>query len=143
MKNNFHIFLILPILFFFYTGCRDLINEASDLEITIVDPEPVESINILAPVKDAKFEPGDLIKVRWLSSESLSKVDIFLLRKNILKQTLASNYDNTETFGWRIPLDFDNSIHYSIKVVNSSRKTNYGKSGSFIIKNCDIIRIKP
>jgi hypothetical protein len=144
MKNNFFNFLVLSIIFFVYTGCRDSVNEAPELRITIVDPpKTIENINILAPVKDAKFEPGDLIKVRWLSSESLSKVDVFLLRKNIIKQTLTSNYDNAGTFGWRIPLDFDNSIHYSIKVVNSSRETNYGQSGSFTIKTKTGIKILP
>lgn len=144
MKNNFYNFLVLSIIFFFYAGCRESINEAPDLEITIKDPPAtIEKINVIAPVKDATFEPGELIKVRWLSSESLSKVDVFLLRKNMVQQTLISNFDNRGTFGWLIPEEFDNSIHYSIKVVNSSRETNYGQSGSFIIKNGTIIKIKP
>ena len=61
----------------------------------------------------------------------------------MVKQTLTSNYDNRGTFGWRIPGEFDNSIHYSIKVVNSSRETNYGQSGSFSIKTKTKIKIKP
>jgi len=125
--------LVLSIIFFFYAGCRESVNEAPELGITIKDPETIENINIIAPVKDAIFEPGDLIKVRWSSSESLSKVDVFLLRKNMVQQTLVSNQRNSGTFGWRIPEEFDNSIHYSIKVVNSSRETNYGQSGSFSI----------
>ena len=144
MKNKFYNFLVLSIIFFFYAGCREsLVNEAPGLGITVKDPETIENINIIAPVKDATFEPGDLVKVRWLSSESLSKVDVFLLRKNMVQQTLISNFDNRGTFGWRIPEDFDNSIHYSIKVINSSRETNYGQSGSFSIKNGTIIKIRP
>ncbi len=143
MKNKFYNFLVLSIIFLFYAGCRESINEAPEIGITIKDPETIENINILAPVKDAIFEPGDLIQVRWLSSESLSKVDVFLFRKNMLKQTLISNQDNIGTYGWRIPHDFDNSIHYSIKVVNSTRETNYGQSGSFSIKNSARIKIKP
>ena len=143
MKNKFYNFLVLSIIFLFYAGCRESVNETREVEITIKDPGTIEKINILAPVKDAIFEHGDLIQVRWLSSESLSKVDVFLFRKNMLKQTLISNQDNIGTYGWRIPHDFDNSIHYSIKVVNSSRETNYGQSGSFSIKNSTIIKIKP
>ncbi len=143
MKNKFYNFLVLSIIFFFYAGCRESVNEAPELGITIKDPETIENINILAPVKDAVFEPGDLIKVRWLSSESLSKVDVFLLRKNMEQQALVSNHRNSGTFGWRIPEEFDNSIHYSIKVVNSSRKTNYGQSGSFSIKTITRIKIRP
>lgn len=144
MKNNFYNFLVLSIIFFFYAGCRESVNEAPEIGISTIEPPvTIENINIIAPVKDATFEPGELIKVRWLSSESLSKVDVFLLRKNMVQQTLISNFDNRGTFGWRIPEDFDNSIHYSIKVVNSSRETNYGQSGSFIIKNGTIIKIKP
>lgn len=144
MKNNFYNYLVLSIIFFFYAGCRESVNEAPEIGISTIEPPvTIENINIIAPVKDATFEPGELIKVRWLSSESLSKVDVFLLRKNMVQQTLISNFDNRGTFGWRIPEDFDNSIHYSIKVVNSSRETNYGQSGSFIIKNGTIIKIKP
>jgi len=144
MKNKFYNFFILSIILLFFAGCRESVNEASDLEITIKDPpETIENINIIAPVKDATFEPGELIKVRWLSSESLSKVDVFLLRKNIVQQTLINNFDNRGTFGWRIPEEFDNSIHYSIKVVNSARETNYGQSGSFSIKTKTKIKIKP
>ena len=143
MKNKFCNFFVFLIIFFFYAGCRDSVNEAPEIEVTIKDTETIQNINILAPVKDALFEPGDLIKVRWLSSESLSKVDVFLLRKNIVRQTLVTNHTNSGTFGWRIPLEFDNSIHYSIKVVNSSRETNYGQSESFSIKNGTIIKIKP
>jgi len=143
MKNKFYNFLVLSIIFFFYAGCRESVNEAPELGITIKDPETIENINIIAPVKDAIFEPGDLIKVRWSSSESLSKVDVFLLRKNMVQQTLVSNQRNSGTFGWRIPEEFDNSIHYSIKVVNSSRETNYGQSGSFSIKTITRIKIKP
>lgn len=144
MKNKFYYFIVFSIILLFYAGCRESVNEVPEIGITVIDPpETIENINIIAPVKDAVFKPGDLIKVRWLSSESLSKVDIFLLRKNIAKQTLVSNHTNSGTFGWRIPQEFDNSIHYSIKVVNSLRETNYGQSGSFIIKNSDIIRIKP
>ena len=61
----------------------------------------------------------------------------------MLKQTLIINQDNFGTFDWRIPSDLDNSIHYSIKVVNSSRETNYGQSGSFSIKTKTRIKIKP
>ena len=144
MKYKFYNFLVLSIIFFFYAGCRESVNEAPEIGITIKDPpETIENINIIAPVKDAIFEPGELIKVRWLSSESLSKVDVFLLRKNMVQQTLISNFDNRGTFGWRIPEDFDNSNHYSIKVVNRSRETNYGQSGSFSIKNGTIIKIRP
>ena len=144
MKNNFYNYLVLSIIFFFYAGCRESVNEAPEIGISTIEPPvTIENINIIAPVKDATFEPGELIKVRWLSSESLSKVDVFLLRKNMVQQTLISNFDNRGTFGWRIPEDFDNSIHYSIKVVNSLRETNYGQSGSFIIKNGTIIKIKP
>ncbi|MCH8032745.1 MAG: hypothetical protein IH950_03165 [Bacteroidetes bacterium] len=143
MKNKFYNILILSIIFLYYAGCRESVNEAPDIGITIKDPGTIEKINILAPVKDAIFEPGGLIQVRWLSSESLSKIDVFLFRKNMLKQTLISNQDNRGTFDWLIPLDFDNSIHYSIKVVNSSRETNYGQSGSFSIKNSAVIKIKP
>ena len=145
MKYKIYNFLVLLIIFFLYTGCREsLVNEEPGSEITIKDPpETIENINIIAPVKDATFEPGELIKVRWLSSESLSKVDVFLLRKNMVQQTLISNFDNGGTFGWQIPEEFDNSIHYSIKVVNSMRETNYGQSGSFSIKNGTIIKIKP
>jgi hypothetical protein len=144
MKYKFYNFLVLSIIFFFYAGCRESVNEAPEIGITIKDPpETIENINIIAPVKDTIFEPGELIKVRWLSSESLSKVDVFLLRKNLIQQTLIGNYDNRGTFGWRIPEEFDNSIHYSIKVVNSSRETNYGQSGSFSIKNGTIIKIRP
>jgi len=128
---------------FFYAGCRESVNEAPDIEITIIEPPTIENIDIIAPVNNAIFEPGDLIKVRWLSSESLSKVDVFLLRENMLKQTLISNQDNRETFGWWIPEDFDHSDNYSIKVVNSSHETNYGQSGSFSIKTKIRIDIKP
>ncbi len=143
MKNKFYNFSVLSIIFLFYAGCRESVNEALEFGITIKDPQTIENINIIAPVKDAIFEPGDLIKVTWLSSESLSRVDVFLLRKNMLKQTLIINQDNFGTFDWRIPGDLDNSIHYSIKVVNSSRETNYGQSGSFSIKTKTRIRIKP
>lgn len=143
MKNKFYNFSVLSIIFLFYTGCRESVTEAPEFGITIKDPETIEIINIVAPVKDAIFEPGDLIKVTWLSSESLSRVNIFLLRKNMLKQTLIINQDNLGTFDWRIPSDLDNSIHYSIKVVNSSRETNCGQSGSFSIKTKTRIKIKP
>ena len=143
MKNKFYYYLVISIIFLLYAGCRESVNEAPEFGITIKDPETIENINIIAPVKDAIFEPGDLIKVSWLSSESLSRVDVFLLRKNMLKQTLIINKDNLGTFDWRIPSDLDNSIHYSIKVVNSSRETNYGQSGSFSIKTKTRIKIKP
>ena len=140
MKKSFYKFLILSIIILLYSGCEETVIEPTDLGIPINDNE---EIIIISPSSGDIFEPGDLLKIRWLSSSSLNKVDIFLLRNNTIVHTFALDQNNNGTYGWFIDDDVDVSSSYSIKVVNSFDDENFSISERFSIKQIQRIKIRP
>ena len=130
MKNSFYILLILSIFIVINQGCKVRVSEASDVEIPIVI---VEEIIIISPSKGDMYRPGNLLKIRWVASPNLSKVNIFLLKNDIIERTLAHNQENNETFGWWIEPDIDNSAQYSVKIENIFQKENFSISETFSI----------
>ena len=72
----------------------------------------------------------------WFSSlSSISNIDIYLYRKSVLKRTITLNLVNQGSYTWHIPNVIDNSINYTVKVVNSNNPEEFNSSGRFTILN--------
>lgn len=139
MKINYISFLLLSILCFVNPGCSDTINELSAVDFQVNS----EKLKIISPVKGDKNIPGGLLKIRWLSNQSLARIDIYLLRSGELDRTLVLDQKNNGTFGWFIDEDIENSNFYSVKVVNSIQESNFSVSENFSIKKIVNKNVKP
>lgn len=135
MKHNFYIiFLSISLLFALFSGCRQLIEGANDPGFITTDFEPSEKIVVSSPVRGENYQPGEIIQIKWLTSFStISNIDIYLYRKSALKKTIVKNLVNNGSYSWHIPDGIDNSIHYTIKVVNSSDENEFNFSERFSI----------
>ena len=125
------------ILISLFTGCRKLFGGATDPGFITTDYEYVEKIIVTSPARGDFYAPGDLIEINWLTSFStISNVNILLYRKSALQRTIANNISNQGSYEWHIPHVIDNSIHYTVKVVNSNNPEVFNYSGRFgILEN--------
>ena len=124
------------ILISLFTGCRQLLGGANDPGFITTNFEPIEKIVVSSPVKGEIYEPGESIQIKWFSSFStISNIDIYLYRKSALKKTITHNLVNQRSYTWRIPDAIDNSVHYSLKVINSNNPEEFSFSGRFGILN--------
>ena len=124
------------ILFSLFTGCRQLLGGANDPGFITTDFEPVEKFIVISPVRGDIYAPGDMIEIMWLTSfSSVSKINVLLYRKSALQRTIIEDHQNVGNYFWQIPDAIDNSIHYSIKVVNSNNPEEFNSSGRVGIIN--------
>jgi len=125
--------VILVVLF---TGCRQLLEGTNDPGFITTNFEAVEKIIVTSPVKGDIYAPGDLMEIKWLTSfSSVTKLNILLYRKSILQRTIIEATQNVSNYFWRIPDVIDNSINYTIKLVNSNNPEEFNHSGRFGIIN--------
>ena len=118
------------------TGCRQLLEGANNPGFITTDFDYVEKILVSSPARGDFYAPGDLIEIKWLTSfSSVSRLNILLYRKSLLKRTIIENTQNTGSYFWRIPDVIDNSVHYAIKVVNGNNPEVFNYSGQFGILN--------
>jgi hypothetical protein len=114
------------------TGCRQLLEGTSDPGSVITNSDTVEKIVVSSPVRGDTYKPGESIQIKWItSSSSVSYIDIYLYRKSTLKRTIANGIVNHGSYVWQIPHVIDNSIHYTVKVVNSYNPEVFNYSGRF------------
>jgi Kre9/KNH-like N-terminal Ig-like domain len=101
------------------------------------DFEPTEKIIVSSPAKGEFYEPGELVQIKWLTSFStIPKINIYLYRKSVQQRVIIQNLSNNGSYNWRIPDEIDNSIHYTVKIVNSIDEKEFNFSGRFgIIKS--------
>jgi hypothetical protein len=133
-----YIFIISGAIFISsLTGCRQLLEGASDPGFITTDLEPVEKIVVSSPVRGDIYEPGESVQINWVTAfSSFSNIDIYLYRKSNLQRTIIENTQNNGSYFWRIPDVIDNSVQYIIKVVNSDNQEVFNYSGRFgIVKN--------
>ena len=124
------------ILIKLHTGCRQLLEGANDPGFITTDFEPVEEIVVSSPVNGDIYEPEESKQIMWFSSlSSISNFDIYLYRKSVLKRTITLNLVNQGSYTWHIPTVIDNSINYTVKVVNSNNPEEFNSSGRFAILN--------
>jgi hypothetical protein len=122
------------------TACNDIPDEPLILEFPI---DEKEELMIISPSTGDSFEPGGLLKIRWLSSPSLNEVDIYLLKNNQIVHTFALKQKNNGTYGWFIDDDIEKSGGYSIKVVNSFEEMEFDISDYFNIREKETKGRKP
>jgi len=124
------------ILIALHTGCRQLLEGANDPGFITTDFEPVEEIVVSSPVNGDIYEPEESMQIMWFSSlSSISNIDTYLYRKSVLKRTITLNLVNQGSYTWHIPTVIDNSINYTVKVVNSNNPEEFNSSGRFAILN--------
>lgn len=136
MNGNIHkLFLTAAVALLIIPGCRQLNEEGSDIisisGYSVFD----EKILISEPKGNELFRPGETINIKWLSLSTIAKADIFLYRKSQSQFAIVLNKSNTGSYLWHIPQNIRPSLHYSIKVVNSSNIEEFDFSGSFSILN--------
>jgi hypothetical protein len=138
MHCKLYIFIISgAIIISLLTGCRHLVEGENDAGFITTDLEPGEKIIVSSPVKGDVYEPGESVQINWVTSfSSISHINIYLYRKSVLQRTIAHNLVNQGSYTWHIPNLIDNSIHYTVKVVNSNNPEVFNYSGRFgIVKN--------
>ncbi|MCH9028838.1 MAG: hypothetical protein IH819_04325 [Bacteroidetes bacterium] len=101
-------------------GCRQLNEEGSNIVSISGYSDFDEKILISEPKGNEIFRPGETIAIKWLSLSTIAKADIFLYRKSQSQITIVLHKRNTGSYLWHIPQNIRPSLHYSIKVVNSS-----------------------
>jgi len=113
-------------------GCRLLINDYPEPE-TVVEPVYLNTFTITSPAYSSFWKPGALLKIKWITTGSVEKVDIQLYRKTTLLRDLIINLMNNGIFIWNIPGDIDHSVHYHIKIINHNNPDEYELSDRFAI----------
>lgn len=136
MNGNIHkLFLTAAVALLIIPGCRQLNEEGSDIGSISPNLYHVEKFIISQPEENDYFSPGETITIEWLNFSSIAKADIFLYRKSQSQFAIILNEKNTGSYSWEIPQNIRPSLHYSIKVVNSSNYREFNFSGSFSILN--------
>ncbi len=136
MNGNIHkLFLTAAVALLIIPGCRQLNEEGSDIGSISPNLYHVEKFIISQPEENDYFSPGETITIEWLTFSSIAKADIFLYRKSQSQFAIILNEKNTGSYSWEIPQNIHPSLHYSIKVVNSSNNREFNFSGSFSILN--------
>jgi len=122
-------FLIILIII----GCRQSDGDGSDLGIIGADVFYEEKISVTQPTENEYFNPGDTINIKWDLFSDIVVTDIFLYRKNQSQFAIIQNNNKIGSYSWIIPFNIRPSLHYSVKVVNSSNPKESNFSGSFSI----------
>ena len=136
MSGKIHIlFLTTAVALLILPGCRQLNEEGADIGFISSNLYHVEKFFISQPEENDYFNPGETISIKWLNFSSIAEVDIFLYKKNQSQFAIILNKKNTGSYLWHIPQNIRPSLHYSIKVVNSSNIEEFDFSGSFSILN--------
>jgi len=115
-------------------GCRLLTGLNTEPE-TVVEPVYINAFIITSPEKSSFWKPGKVMKIKWITSGSVEKVDIQLYRKSAFKIELKNNLKNNGSFLWNIPNNIDHSLHYMIKIINHSNPDEYELSDRFAISD--------
>lgn len=136
MSGKIHIlFLTTAVALLIIPGCRQLNEEGADIGFISSNLYHVEKFFISQPEENDYFNPGETISIKWLNFSSIAEVDIFLYKKNQSQFAIILREKNTGSHSWDIPPNIRPSLHYSIKVVNSSDSREFSFSGSFNILN--------
>ncbi|MCH7516788.1 MAG: hypothetical protein IIB08_06665 [Bacteroidetes bacterium] len=136
MSGKIHIlFLTTAVALLILPGCRQLNEEGADIGFISSNLYHVEKFFISQPEENDYFSPGETITIKWLTFSTIAKADIFLYRKSQSQFAIILNKKNTGSYLWHIPQNIRPSLHYSIKVVNSSNYKEFDFSGSFSILN--------
>ena len=114
-------------------GCRLLTGYNTEPE-TVVEPVYINAFIITSPEKSSFWKPGDMMKIKWITSGSIDKVDIQLYRKSTFIRDLKYNLMNNGSFKWYIPNEIDCSLHYHIKIINHNNPDEFELSDRFAIK---------
>jgi len=131
--NN--LIIVSQICFLIITGCRQLSDGSIEPAIVSLTVDVGRTIVISSPVGREIYNPGEIILVKWISPASVTKVDIFLYKKSMLKIRINQNMENIGEIAWHIPDDTPHSNHYKIKMVNSFNEDDFGYSGMFGIQS--------
>lgn len=99
-------------------------------------------IKLISPKSGETICPGNELKIEWSLSNEVKNVQILLLRKTEIKKVLAIATENTGFFIWPVPVDFDNSVHYRIKIIANDVPRLNVLSGYFFIKTPGDISIE-
>jgi hypothetical protein len=132
----YNFFISVAIFISLLTGCRQFLEGTPDPGFITPDLRLVDKIIVTSPARGDFYAPGDTLEIKWLTPfSSVNKINIFLYRKSNLQRTIIENTQNAGSYLWRIPGAIDNSVHYIIKVINSSNPEVFNFSGQFGIKN--------
>ena len=138
MSGKIHILLLTAaVALLIIPGCRQSNETGSDIGSISPNLYHDEKIFISQPKGYEFFNPGETITIKWITFSSIAKADIFLYRKNQSQFAIILNKKNTDSYLWRIPQNIRPSLHYSIKVVNSSDYKEFDFSESFSILTKD------
>ena len=100
----------------FLLSCSGRDNELQNDDSFIANPVDVSQLKISSPEKNETLEPGTTLKIEWSFPASISEVQISLYRKREFKALLSTKSRNTGYYEWKIPVDFQNSVHYRVKI---------------------------
>jgi hypothetical protein len=117
----------------FLISCREKINEVEISEELIT---PVSTVSkIILPEKWSIWRQDTKQNITWHSNFDYNSVKIELIKKGVVKYTIAQDTENDGIFTWSIPNDIINSNMYTIKISRVSNLDSYFSSEEFSIRN--------
>lgn len=134
MKSLFKLWIFALSSLIILGGCRQFFGDGTEPESIIEATYETSKIVVTNPVYASIWKPGDSLKIKWISN-SVSKIDIQLFRKNNYQFTIAENIENTGSFDWQIPIDINISNHYQLKIINHNNPEVFQFSDRFGIQN--------
>ncbi|HEY5691896.1 MAG TPA: Ser-Thr-rich GPI-anchored membrane family protein [Cyclobacteriaceae bacterium] len=88
----------------------------------------------LKPLDKTSYKKGTEVNVNWVGSNPSDKLNIELVRNNVVYKLLAENTDNDQSFTWEMPKKQKTGNGYAIRISNSSRPNEFTNSQEFNIK---------
>ena len=114
------------------SSCRDEANPSETGAYYNSSPR-ADLIQVTAPVFGEVWKPGTANLIKWKVSANIKLIDLQLFKKNKFRFTIASRVQNDGSFEWVVPNNITRSVHYRIKLVNSSRTDDFNFSDTFYI----------
>jgi hypothetical protein len=105
--------------------------------VPVTDPLPASSSSAklaLQPFTRTAFKKGEKIELRWSGANAVKKINIVLLKDNVIHTMIAENIANDQSFVWQIPKQNKTGKNYSIHVVDIDKPSEFTSTPSFTIR---------
>ncbi|MCW8805512.1 MAG: GPI anchored serine-threonine rich family protein [Ignavibacteriaceae bacterium] len=133
MKSVYFVLIELVISTFFFSGCRQILEDGEPPDSIIQPPIEATKLIVNKPTFGTIYSPGDSLRIEWVAP-TIKEIDIQLYRKSDYKFTLIENLENNGKFNWKIPNNISPSNHYLIKIISHNNTKIYEFSGQFGIE---------
>lgn len=127
--------LTIAWLFILLVGCEyDPVEPYTGTGVTPPSSNTA-AFKIENPKLGEKFFIGDTLKIQWMASNYVKKINLQLYRKTEFKGDILLNAEPNGEFLWEISNELKTSVHYRLKISNSENYEEYQYGNYFVIQN--------